>query len=100
MSRTWDLDALIEFLEGDREVVDRLLGAGLLVRTESGVFSAEDAEVARVARTLVRELEVNWEGIEVILQMRSELLATRRQLVEVVEYLRVQRGLPRTDQLE
>lgn len=91
MSRTWDFETLIAFLEGDREIVERLRKAGLLAEAPAWGYSAEEVEIARIARTLVRELEVNWEGVEVILHMRTELIATRRQLAELIELVRTRR---------
>ena len=43
--------------------------------------------MARVVGTLIHELDVNWAGAEVILRMRSEIVATRRQVVELLALL-------------
>lgn len=79
-------EELLFLLEGDLEVYDELVALGLLARAAAD-YSREDAERARVARTLVRELEVNWPGVEVALRMRAELIATRRQTLEIVMLL-------------
>jgi hypothetical protein len=84
----FSLEALIAFLDGDREVVEGLERAGFLVQRGTGVYSAEEIEHARVAHVLLRELDVNWAGVEVILRMRSELLVTRRTLAEVAKIVR------------
>jgi hypothetical protein len=82
------LDALLELLEGDREIIEGLERAGLLPPRRTGRYSSDEIEDARVAHVLLRELEVNWPGVEVILRMRTELLTTRRQLASVAARLR------------
>lgn len=51
------------------------------------VISADDADKARVARFLVDELEVNLAGAEVIVRMRSEMMAMQRQFGKILETL-------------
>jgi hypothetical protein len=36
----------------------------------------------------VRELNVNWAGVEVVLHMRSQLIEMRRQLSELAQIVR------------
>lgn len=74
-------------LAGDRELYVQLCESGLVPRDDAAL-AREHLETARVVRTLVRELEVNWAGVEVVLQMRSQLLATRRQMGELAELVR------------
>ena len=88
MTERFTLEALVTFLDGDREIVDGLERAGLIERHSGGTYSAEEIEDARVAHVLLRELEVNWAGVEVILRMRSELLVTRRRLAEAAKLVR------------
>jgi hypothetical protein len=88
MTERFTLEALIAFLEGDREIVDGLERAGLIEKHSGGTYSAEEIEHARVAHVLLRELEVNWAGVEVILRMRTELLVTRRRLAELATLAR------------
>lgn len=84
--RPTDLERLIEsVLEGDREVLEALAESGLIEPGHG--YTVVDVEVARVARTLWRELDVNWEGVEIILRLRQDLLETRRQLAEVLDAL-------------
>lgn len=51
------------------------------------VLSAADAERLRVILLLLRELEVNLPGIEVIMHMRDELLAMQQQFDEILHAL-------------
>jgi hypothetical protein len=88
MTERFTLEALVTFLEGDREVVDGLERAGIIERHGGGTYSAEELEHARVAHVLLRELDVNWAGVEVILRMRTELLVTRRHLAEAAKLVR------------
>jgi hypothetical protein len=80
-------ETLERLLAGDRELYAQLCEAGLVPRDDAQLVP-EHLETARVVRTLVHELEVNWAGVEVVLQMRSQLVATRRQLSELAELVR------------
>ncbi len=51
------------------------------------VMSADDAERLRVIAVLMHEMDVNLAGVEVILHMREDSLAMRRQFDEVVRTL-------------
>jgi len=42
-----------------------------------------DVDRVLVARTLVRELEIDWPGVEVILRLVTELAAARRRIAEL-----------------
>jgi len=87
MSQPIDLERLLLLLHGDRSLFVHLCDAGFLPQQEER-YTLEHAEVARVAGTLVHELEVNLSGVEVVLRMRSELVTTRRQMAELVQLLK------------
>ncbi len=78
---------LLQLLSGDQTLYAQLCEAGLLPR-EDDELGPDHLETARVVGTLVHELEINWAGVEVVLRMRTELLATRRQLSELAEVIR------------
>lgn len=80
-------ETLLALLGGDAGLLRQMREAGWVPPDEVDL-SAEHAETARVVHTLIHELEVNWAGVEVIVRMRSELVATRRQLAELVELLK------------
>jgi hypothetical protein len=83
-----DLKATLQrLLAGDDALYAQLCEAGLVPHDDTAL-AAEHLETARVVRTLVHELEVNWAGVEIVLRMRSELLATRQQLAELAGVLR------------
>lgn len=90
MTRHFELEEILSLLHDDRELLGLLWSSGLLPRGPER-FTSEEAELARVTGTLVHELEVNWAGAEVILRMRTELVATRRQVAELVVLLRDQK---------
>jgi hypothetical protein len=77
----------VEILGNDEEIVLRLVEEGLIMDRPDG-FARRDIERALVTRTLVRELDVNWAGVEVILLMREQLRATHLQVAEMLSALR------------
>jgi hypothetical protein len=80
-------ETMEQLLHGDRELYGLLCEAGFLPRDDSQLAS-EHLETARVARTIVHELEVNWAGAEIILRMRSQLIETHQQVAELAEIIR------------
>lgn len=80
-------ESLELLLQGDAELYVQLCDAGLVPRDDSAL-APEHLETARVAYTLVHELEVNWAGVEIVLHMRSQLVATRRQVSELAAIVR------------
>ncbi|MGD9763931.1 MAG: chaperone modulator CbpM [Candidatus Binatia bacterium] len=51
------------------------------------VISAEDAERLRLIAILMRELDVNLPGVEVILHLRDDLYSMQRQFDEILRTL-------------
>ena len=74
---------LLELVDGDDELIARLVEEGEIVRRDDGDTVTVDVERVLVARTLLRELEVDWPGIEVILRLRDELVRARRRIAEL-----------------
>ena len=54
------------------------------------VISADDLDRARLVALLLRDLEVNLPGAEVIVHMRDEMIAMRRQFDEILEALKAE----------
>ncbi|MGH7805359.1 MAG: chaperone modulator CbpM [Candidatus Binatia bacterium] len=73
---------------GELEVYERehLITIKRTLENEA-VISAEDVERARLVALLLRDLEVNLPGAEVIVHMRDEMIAMRRQFAEILEQL-------------
>jgi hypothetical protein len=87
MTERIDLERILRLLAEDRDLLDRLVDGGFLP-SDPAELTIAHAETARVVGTLVHELEVNWEGAEVILHMRSELVETRQRVVALYSLLR------------
>ena len=73
---------LITLVEGDDELIARLVDEGLIERT-SGDLVLVDVDRVLVARTLWRDLAIDWSSIELVLRLREELAAARQQIVEL-----------------
>ena len=72
---------LVELVDDDHELIARLVEEGVIeVRDDDRVVVDVDSVLA--ARTL-RELEVDWSGIAIILRLRDELAAARRRIAEL-----------------
>jgi len=54
---------------------------------EEPVLSSDDVDKARLALLLMKELEVNLPGAEVIVHMREEMKAMQRQFGAILEML-------------
>jgi MerR family transcriptional regulator/heat shock protein HspR len=54
---------------------------------EEPVVSSDDVDKARLATVLMKELDVNMAGAEVIVHMREEMLAMQRQFGRILEAL-------------
>ena len=93
------LDEAAEQIGHPRDFLEQLAREGLieLKRTldDVAVISSHDLDRARLCVLLTEELEVNLPGAEVILHMRDDMIAMRRQfeaiLADLVEELK--RGL-------
>lgn len=72
---------LLELLEGDDELIVRLVDEGLVERHDDVVTI--DVDRVLLARTLWRDLEVEWPGIEIILKLATDLAAARRRISEL-----------------
>jgi hypothetical protein len=84
-----DLDRI---LAGDLAFLDEAMERGLIRTRIATELTEIDLERVRVARVLVRELEINWPGVEVILRMREEILTGQRRIERLIAELRRRRG--------
>jgi hypothetical protein len=70
---------LLELVEGDRELIAELVEHGVIeARDEDRALV--DVDQVLVARTLWRDLGVDWPGIEVILRLLDDLGEARRRI--------------------
>ena len=72
---------LLELVDGDDEFIVRLVEEGLIERRDE-VMSL-DVDAVLLARTLWRNLEVDWPGIEIIVRLTAQLNAARRRVQEL-----------------
>ena len=91
MRPTLTLVELLALLGEEPAFVEMLQAEGLLRSPLEREYSEEEADEARVARLLLRELEVNMAGVAVILHMRRQMLALRGQVLEVLQQVAVGR---------
>jgi len=84
---TVELRVLIELIGDDRSLFDDLVECGIIRRDTQAIDEAQ-LDAALVARTLLRDLDVNPPGVEIILRMREELIAQRRQVAELIARLK------------
>jgi hypothetical protein len=72
---------LVALVDDDHELIAHLVEEGVIEqRGDDRVLVDIDSVLA--ARTL-RELEVDWSGIALILRLRSELAVARRRIAEL-----------------
>jgi hypothetical protein len=72
---------LLELVEGDHEFIVRLIEEGLIDQRDDVV--SVDVDTVLLARTLWRNLEVDWPGIEIIVRLTAQLGAARRRVQEL-----------------
>ena len=85
---TYTYAHLVELVDGDEELIVQLVERGVIARGAGDVVLV-DVEQVLVVRTLWRELEVDWAGIEVALHLRGELAAARKRIAELEQQLRL-----------
>jgi hypothetical protein len=73
---------LVDLVGGDHELIARLVEEGEIEHRDDAV-ALVDVDRVLLARTLVRELEIEWPGVEVILRLVSELAEARRRIAEL-----------------
>ncbi len=72
---------LLELVGGDDELIIRLVEEKLVERRGDTVRI--DVDSVLLARTLWRDLDVEWAGIEIIIKLTSELANARRRIAEL-----------------
>jgi len=72
---------LLELVDGDHEFIFRLVEEGLIEQRDDAM--SVDVDAVLLARTLWRNLEVDWPGIEIIVRLTAQLNAARRRVQEL-----------------
>ncbi len=88
----WTITEVIERFQIDRGFLDDLEEEEIICPTcrknsVEKLLSSSDLEKLRLARILFEEMDVNLPGIEVILQMRQNMLDMRKQFDAILEDL-------------
>jgi len=72
---------LVELVGGDDELIVHLVDEGVIEPCGDDRVTV-DIDSVLAARTL-RELDVDWSGIPIILRLRAELAVARRRIAEL-----------------
>lgn len=75
-------EQLVEIVEGDRELILLLVTEQVIEQHPDG-FEAQTVDRVLASRTLIRELEVNIAGVDIILRLREELAEARKRIAEL-----------------
>ncbi len=87
MTTRYTYQRLVELVDGDTELIARLVEEGFI--EQSGDDRAlVDIDRVLVARTLWRDLEVEWPGIEIVLRLCDDLARARLRITELERELR------------
>lgn len=86
----WTVKEVIEIIEIDEDFITDLEREEIICPTcpegrSAKQFSANDLERLRLAKILMEDMEVNLPGIEIILRMRQDMIAMRRQFDHILE---------------
>ena len=81
MTARFTYQRLVEMVDGDAELIAWLVDEGVIERHDDDHVTV-DIDSVLAARTL-RELDVDWSGIPIILRLRAELAAARRRIAEL-----------------
>lgn len=79
MSRRYTYQRLVDLVGGDDELIARLVEEGEIQQVNDEL-AIVNVDRVLVAQTLVRELEIDWPGVEVILRLQDELAQARRRI--------------------
>ena len=88
----WTVTQIVEFFEIDEAFLCQLEEEDIVCPTcgddpSSKVFPLKELEKVRLAKILVDEMGVNLAGVDVILRMRRNMIAMRKQFDGILEAL-------------
>lgn len=81
---------IVEMCDVDRDFVARLEQEHVIeptMRSNAKFYPIDQVERIRIARLLMHDLGVNFEGAEVALHMREQMIAMQRQFNEILRRL-------------
>ena len=90
--RYWTIDEVLKSFQITKKFLDNLEKEQIVCSTyveaeRTDVFTPDEVEKIRVIKTMVDDLGVNLAGVEVILHMRQEMIAIRKQFDQILEYI-------------
>lgn len=83
MTTRFTYQQLVHLVGGDDELIVRLVDEGIIERRDDD-RALVDVDTVLAAKTLWRDMEIEWSEIELILHLRGEL-ARARQRIEALE---------------
>lgn len=84
MTKRFTYQHLVELVDGDHELIARMVEEGVIEQRDEEI-AIVDVDRVLVTRTLVRELEIDWSGVEVILRLLHQLKTAQRRIAELEE---------------
>jgi hypothetical protein len=82
MTKRFTYQHLVELVDGDHELIARMVEEGVIEQRDDEI-AIVDVDRVLVTRTLVRELEIDWSGVEVILRLLHQLKTAQRRIAEL-----------------
>lgn len=88
----WTVSEIIETLQLDKSFLQNLENEEIIcpkidIDCQAKLFSEKEFEKLRIAKILIEEMEVNLAGVEVILQMRKNMIAMRNQFDSILDQI-------------
>ena len=83
---------LVELVGGDDELIARCVDEGIIEQRTGDDRVTVDVDRVLVARTLVRDLEVGWTGVELVLRLCDELAEARERIAALEHELAKRRS--------
>ena len=86
----WTYAEIIQIFQVRESFISELVEENIVCPTcrensSAQLFSAHELEKLRLAKILVEEMEVNLPGVEVLLQMRQNMMDMRKQFDDILE---------------
>lgn len=93
----WTVDEVLELFQVGEDLLRDLEAEQIICPAcdqglPSRLFDLGELEKLRIAKVLMEEMDVNLSGVEVILQMRQNMIDMRRQFDAILEDLADQLG--------
>ncbi|MFO7964137.1 MAG: chaperone modulator CbpM [Desulfobacterales bacterium] len=91
----WTVHEIMNIFQVEEKFIAELEEYEIVCPTRAGnaksrVFSMQEMEKFRIAKLLIEEMEVNMPGVEIILRMRQNIIAMRKQFDDILDEVRRQ----------